>query len=156
MLQPLASELYRAAIQYVDKTDDLISLALCCFVFRDETQRCLFRFVSPKSMRQHTQLILTINDSPLRLGPLIRFYCIVNRITLDADPGDSTASALLSFALRSMCNLEHLRNKSLRVPLTILRGCTFQLRTLVWARYMPQSSWSFLFCDFLPTQPTIK
>ncbi|KAF5317794.1 hypothetical protein D9619_012658 [Psilocybe cf. subviscida] len=153
MAQPMALELYHAIIQHVDNTDDLLSLALCCSAFGDEAQRCLLRHVEPKSKHQLTRLISAINASPLRLGPLIHTFCLRERTASGEE--DPAAPLSISMALRSMCNLEHLINDR-PLPSTVLQGCTFKLRTLVWTCFLQKPSLLFLFCNFLPTQPSIK
>ncbi|KAF5317799.1 hypothetical protein D9619_012671 [Psilocybe cf. subviscida] len=157
MTQPLAIELYHAIIQHIDNRGDLLSLSLCCLAFRNEAQRCLFRHVEPYSERQLIRLMSTINASPLRLGPLIHTFRLndVKESAPDEGNEDPAAPLSISMALRSMCNLEHLRIER-SLPSTILQGCTFKLRTLVWHGYLEKPSLSFLFYHFLPTQHSIK
>ncbi|KAF5317705.1 hypothetical protein D9619_012667 [Psilocybe cf. subviscida] len=155
MAQPLPLELYHAIIQHVDKWVDLYSLALCCSAFRDEAQRCLFRYVELHSERRHTLFISAVNASPLRLGPLVHAFYLNSASAPRFGMEDPTAPLSISLALRSMCNLEHFKNEWL-LPSTILRECTFKLRTLVWDRYLDKSSRLFLLCHFLPTQPSIR
>lgn len=156
MAESLVLELYHAIIQQADNTNDLLSLALCCLGFRDHAQRCLFRHVEPQLDLQHKQLISAINASPLRLGPLIRSFCIIRTATDDDTQPDIDAhTAILSPALRAMRNLVHLRNQR-GIPTNFLQGCTFKLRTLVRDCHLRKSDLLFLFCDFLPTQHSIK
>ncbi|KAF5317717.1 hypothetical protein D9619_012596 [Psilocybe cf. subviscida] len=152
MAPPLALELYHAIVQCVDNTGDLLSLALCCSAFRDEAQRYLFCHISPYPEHRIMRLISTINASPLRLGPLVYTFCLYEGKHIKSDEKDLQ---LISLALRSMCNLKHFQNRRF-LPSTILQGCTFKLHTLGWAAYLDTSSLNFLFCNFLPTQPSIE
>jgi hypothetical protein len=158
MPRRLALELYHTIIHDVNDTNDLLSLALCCSAFRGEAQRFLFRHADPKSLGQRTQLISTINASPLRLGPLVHTFYIRHELGSDEvnylDEDDHVVS--LSSALRAMYNLKHLRNEGVQMTLTVLQGCIFKLHTLVWNCSLDKSKMLFLLCDFLPAQHSIK
>lgn len=149
---PLALEIYHLIIKQIDNKSDLRSSALCCSIFRDEAQRCLFS-VFDDHYRWHLQrkkFLSAINDDPQRLGPLVHTFSIEEWVPIHDDDVVS-----LSKALHAMPNLKHLK-LNWQKPSTVLHGCTFQLSTFVcgWDLVGPEAP--FILSDFLPTQRGVK
>lgn len=147
----LALELYHLVIRHVDSQADLRSLALCCWAFRDEAQRCLFGYVKLNNFLRQMRFLSAINGASLRLGPLVHSFCIDVETLNGYNHLDS-----LSKALHAMSGLKHLKILRCRTPSEVLRGRTFRLLTLVCEDFLEDTEVFFLICDFLPTQTGIK
>ncbi|KAF5319143.1 hypothetical protein D9619_008288 [Psilocybe cf. subviscida] len=147
-------ELIYSILQAVDNTSDLLSLALCCTLLREEAQRLLFFHPIP-SRHQQKRFLATIIKSPSRLALMVHRFALRYPVAPDR-PSERGVSSDLAFALRAMRKLKRLRVDTSGIYPGILQGCTFKLDVFVWGSLCITQDLTSLLAGFLPWQPNLR
>lgn len=156
MPQTLPRELLRLIFTHIYITQDLCSLSLTCHAFRDEAQSALFSNcvvpIHPSQHRRPVPFFDAMISSPNRLALNVRKLTIAfNRLQavdgLDVERDDFVAwleelGSEIRMALKLMHRLTHLRvvmddgvTYNLAWLPSLLNGCTFKLKVLIWGAY---------------------
>ena len=122
------AELFRLIIQHLSRDPQaLCAISLVCRILQEKGQRQLYRkMISPRGTGPHIKSILDNN----RLALLVHEYTQEGI----AHYQKGTLWGYLCRGLQAMVNPKVLKFRALggQPSAEILRGCTFQLRSLVW------------------------
>jgi len=141
-------ELYRPIVETISDRNTLRSLLLASRHLSTEAERILYRNVewgdywksSHSNVTSQTLFFRTVIDCP-RVARLVwRYHSWSNKFIVDDDP----YWTLFSAALRALVNLKELEFERFRNAPTahVLRGCTFQLVSLIWECYHDENELS--------------
>jgi len=141
-------ELYRPIIETISDRNTLLSLLLASRHLSTEAERILYRNVewgddwkpSDSDVVSQTLFFRTVIDCP-RVARLVwRYRFSSDKFIVDDDP----YWTLFPVALRALVNLKELGYRRLgRAPTAhFLRGCTFQLVSLIWECYNDENELS--------------
>lgn len=154
MSGPLPTEVYLYIIHHCTRNADLLTLALCCSVFRDEAQRVLFSNPNLSSLKKQKQCVDVINSAPARLGPYVRTFYIMPVVQ---QPEVDLSDSAIASVLQAMFNLKRLGIYRY-LPIRILKGCTFSLLSFITdtTPTLQPSDVTFLLREFLPFQKDLQ
>jgi len=123
-------ELYRPIVKTISDRNTLLSLLLASRHLSTEAERILYHNIERDDVVSHTLFFRTVIDCP-RVARLVwRYHFFSILLIVDDDP----YWTLFPAALRALVNLKELEfRKYGRAPTAhVLRGCTFQLVSLIW------------------------
>ena len=138
-------ELYRPIIETISDQNTLLSLLFASRHLSTEAERILYHNLEwgDSDVVSQTLFLRTVIDCP-RVARLVWRYHFVSYSLLIID--DDPYWTLLPVALRALVNLKELGFGRLgRVPTAlahVLRGCTFQLVSLIWECYNDENELS--------------
>jgi hypothetical protein len=128
-------ELYRPIVETITDQNTLLSLLLASRHLSMEAERILYHTIErdDPDLESHKLFFRTVIDCP-RVARLVwRYHLFSMLLIVDDDP----YWTLFPAALRALVNLKELEFRNYReVPTVhVLRGCTFQLVSLIWECY---------------------
>jgi len=141
-------ELYRPIVETISDRNTLLSLLLASRHLSTEAERILYRNVEwgdhfeslDSDVVSQTLFFRTVIDCP-RVARLVwRYRFSSDKFIVDDDP----YWTLFPVALRALVNLKELEfGRGVRGPTAhVLRGCTFQLVSLIWECYNDENELS--------------